>query len=145
MKIQTKYFGELEIENSEIVSFPSGLPGFAEMKRFILQPFGDTFYILQSVEEKNVAFIVTSPFSFFNDFSINLPEAFVSQLSIESEKDVSVWVIVSVKDPFTNSTANLKAPVIINTTKKLGKQYIPDKSSYSLTEPLVQTDTKKGA
>lgn len=145
MKIQTKYFGEQEISASDIISFPSGLPGFNEIKQFVLLPFGEVFYILQSVDEKNVAFVVTSPFSFFSTFMVDLPDTLVKQLSIESDKDVSVQVIVSVKNPFSQSTANLKAPLIINTVRKLGKQYIPEASSYSLSEPLVQTKNQKGA
>lgn len=140
MKIQTKYYGEQEINESEIVSFPAGLPGFEENKRFILQPFGEAFSVLQSIDEMNAAFIVTSPFFFFSQYSVDLTDVFVSQLSIESEKDVSVWVIVNVRNPFAKSTANLKAPVIINISKKLGKQYIQDHSPYSLTEPLVQRE-----
>jgi Uncharacterized protein conserved in bacteria len=145
MKIQTKYFGQQEIDDARIIHFPAGLPGFAEARQFYLQPFGEAFYVLQSVSDAAVAFIVTSPFYFFEKYGVDLPDALVSKLEIESEKDVSVWAIVSVRNPFTKSTVNLKAPVIINTTKKLGKQYIPDHSPYSLSEPFIQPEKGKGA
>ncbi|TGA95869.1 flagellar assembly protein FliW [Sporolactobacillus shoreae] len=145
MKIQTRYYGEQEINAEEILSFPGGLPGFEKNKQFILQPFGEAFSVLQSIDERNAAFIVTSPFLFFDHFSVNLSDKVVRQLEIESDEDVSVWVIVTVQTPFSKSTANLKAPVIINTTQKLGKQYISDFSSYSVTEPLAQSKTWKRA
>jgi flagellar assembly factor FliW len=137
MNIQTKYFGVQEIDRAELITFSSGLPGFPDDRRFILQPFGESFSILQSADHANVAFIVTSPFLFFEDYSVDLPEHLISRLAIASEKDVSIQVIVNVRRPFVQSTANLKAPVVINRVKKTGAQYIADQSPYSLREPLV--------
>ncbi|MFT8311029.1 MAG: flagellar assembly protein FliW [Sporolactobacillus sp.] len=137
MIIQTKYFGEQEIKETDIIAFSSGLPGFAHDHRFIIQPFGETFSILQSVDDAEVAFIVTSPFYYFENYSVDLPDHFVKQLEIRSQEDVAVWVIVSVRNPFSDSTVNLNAPVIINVNKKVGKQYIPEQSDYSLRMPLT--------
>ncbi|MDF2909279.1 MAG: flagellar assembly protein FliW [Sporolactobacillus laevolacticus] len=145
MIIQTKYFGEQEIKETEIISFSSGIPGFAHDKRFILQPFGEAFSILQSIDDKDAAFIVTSPFLYFDDYSVDLPDHFVQQLDIRAHEDVAVWVIVSVRKPFSESTVNLKAPIIINVSKKLGKQYIPDHSDYSLRARLVAVASEKRA
>ncbi|GGL54552.1 flagellar assembly protein FliW [Sporolactobacillus putidus] len=142
MKILTKYFGEQEIDETEIVTFPAGLPGFADERRFIFQPFGEVFSILQSTDHAEVAFITTSPFLFFKEYSVDLPDHFVRQLAVQSEKDVAVQVIVSVQPRFSESTANLKAPVIINTRERIGKQYIPEQSSYSVRERLTpETET----
>ncbi|MCO7176437.1 flagellar assembly protein FliW [Sporolactobacillus kofuensis] len=145
MKIKTKYYGEQEINENEIISFSSGIPGFAHDKRFILQPFGEAFSILQSLDDADVAFIVTSPFLYFEEYSIDLPDHLVQQLAIQSEQDVAIWVIVSVRKPFSQSTANLKAPIIINGREQLGKQYIPDHSRYSLRERLVATSSEERA
>lgn len=142
MKILTKYFGEQEIDETEIVTFPAGLPGFADERHFIFQPFGEVFSILQSTDHAEVAFITTSPFLFFKEYSVDLPDHFVRQLAVQSEKDVVVQVIVSVQQRFSESTANLKAPVIINTRERIGKQYIPEQSSYSVRERLTpETET----
>ncbi|RYL95811.1 flagellar assembly protein FliW [Sporolactobacillus sp. THM7-4] len=137
MKTETKYYGELEIEDKDILSFPNGLPGFLDERRFILQPFGEAFFILQSVDEPETAFIVTSPFLFFEKYSVDLPDHFVKQLRIRSEEDVSVWVIVSIQRPFPESTVNLRAPIIINRRERIGKQYIPDHSRYGLRHRLM--------
>lgn len=137
LKAQTKYYGEQEIDENEIVTFFSGLPGFKEEKQFIFQPFGEAFFILQSVKHAEVAFIVTSPFLFFDDYTIDLPDRFTEQLGIRSENEAAVWVIVSIRRPFVESTVNLRAPIVINTRKNIGKQYIPDESPYGLQEPLM--------
>ncbi|WP_332239063.1 flagellar assembly protein FliW [Sporolactobacillus sp. KGMB 08714] len=144
MKIFTKYFGEQEVDASEIVTFPAGLPGFSDEKRFIFQPFGEVFSILQSIDRTEIAFVTTSPFLFFDRYSVDLPDHFVRQLAVQSKSDVAVRVIVSVQKPFSESTANLRAPVIINTRDRVGKQYIPERSSYSLRERLMpKADTPK--
>ncbi len=137
MIIQTKYFGESEINDTDIVTFASGIPGFAQDKRFILQSFSEAFSILQSADDAKVAFVVTSPFLFFKDYSVDLPDHFIKQLDVQSQEDVAVWVIVSAAKPFSKSTVNLKAPVIVNVRKKLGKQYIPERSPYALKTPLA--------
>lgn len=143
MIIQTKYFGKQEIKEADVLSFANGIPGFANDKQFIIQPFGEAFSILQSIDDADVAFIVTSPFLYFDHFSVDLPDHLVQQLEIQSQKDVAVWVIVSVRNPFSESTVNLKAPIIINVRNKIGKQYIPEQSDYSLRTPLIAPLTEK--
>lgn len=145
MKIQTKYFGEQEISESDILSFPSGLPGFAQERRFILQPFSEVFSILQSLDQPQLAFVVTSPYLFFENYTLDLPDAFVHQLTIEKPEDVTVWVIVSVQAPLSDSTANLKAPIVLNMRQNLGKQYIAEQSTYSLRERLMMQSLEKRA
>ncbi|RYM05904.1 flagellar assembly protein FliW [Sporolactobacillus sp. THM7-7] len=144
MKMVTKYFGEQEVKEDEALAFPYGLPGFQKEKRFILQPLGETFSVLQSLDHAQVAFIVTSPFLFFESYSVDLPEHFVKQLDIHSESDVSVFAIVSVRKPFIESTINLKAPIIINTRKRVGKQYIPDRSPYGLRHRFIPKEKDVG-
>lgn len=137
MKVQTKYFGEQEISEADILSFPFGLPGFEEERQFFLQSFGEVFLLLQSVVTPQLVFVVVSPYPFFKNYTIDLSDAFTHQLAIEKPEDVTVLVIVSVQSPFSESTVNLKAPLIINSRNRTGKQYIPDHSVYSLREPLT--------
>lgn len=39
MKLQTKYFGQIEYEQSELVTFPTGPFGFEEEHEFLILPF----------------------------------------------------------------------------------------------------------
>ena len=39
MKLQTKYFGEIDYEPSQALTFPNGLFGFEEERSFLLLPF----------------------------------------------------------------------------------------------------------
>lgn len=133
MNIDTKYHGTVAVKEEDIIHFPHGLPGFADEKRFVLLPLADTpFVILQSVETPALGFVLIEPFSYFPTYEFELDEATVEQLNIESERDVAVYVILTVADPFHETTANLQAPVVINVHKRLGKQVI-------LTNPPYKT------
>ncbi|MFD2044993.1 flagellar assembly protein FliW [Ornithinibacillus salinisoli] len=148
MKIETKYLGEMDIIESNVIEFPSGLPGFIDENQFVLLdlPGNPIFQVLQSVTSKNVAFIVTNPYHFYQDYTFELDSNLLESLDIQEEKDVVVLTIVTLKEPFQSSTINLKAPVIINLTKNYGKQYIlnledyPSKASIAPSNP----STRKG-
>ncbi|MCG6794628.1 MULTISPECIES: flagellar assembly protein FliW [Geobacillus] len=144
MNIDTKYHGTVAVKEEDIIHFPHGLPGFADKKRFVLLPLADTpFVILQSVETPALGFVLIEPFSYFPTYEFELDEATVEQLNIESERDVAVYVILTVADPFHETTANLQAPVVINVHKRLGKQVIltnpPYKTKHRLFPEKVAT------
>ena len=132
--IQTKYLGEVEISEDKIVHFESGIPGFENEKRFVLLDIDEKiiFQILQSVETKNLAFFVVNPYLLFEDYSIDLNDSIIESLDIREEKDVVVLSIMTLKEPFSESTVNLKAPLIINLKNKRGKQYILQDDTYSM-------------
>ncbi|WP_060788342.1 flagellar assembly protein FliW [Geobacillus zalihae] len=137
MNIDTKYHGTVAVKEEDIIRFPHGLPGFADEKRFVLLPLADTpFVILQSVETPALGFVLIEPFSYFPSYEFELDEATVEQLDIESERDVAVYVILTVADPFDNTTANLQAPVVINVRKRLGKQVILTNTPYKTKHRL---------
>ena len=67
--IATTRFGDLEIDEAEIIRFPDGIPGFLEEKEFVMIPLGENepFVFLQSLNEGDLAFLLTNPFLFFKD------------------------------------------------------------------------------
>lgn len=148
MKINTKYHGEREIEEKEIINFPNAIPGFLEEKEFIMLPLneGDEFIVLQSLANRQLAFIMTNPFRFCKEYDFTLEDYVVEQLEIESEKDILVYTILTVQDPFDQTTANLQAPIVINMKKKLAKQVIlnhPDYRTKHMLFSKVQFEGKK--
>ncbi|PRO65661.1 flagellar assembly protein FliW [Alkalicoccus urumqiensis] len=125
MRIETKYSGTVEINEEHVTRFPAGIPSFEEEKEFILLPFGEgpsPFYILQSIQTAGLAFIVMEPFATFPDYEVALSDQTLEMLEIEAETDVSLFVILTLKDSFETSTANLRGPVVINHVKHLGRQ-----------------------
>lgn len=141
MLINTKFLGEVEIKESEILSFNQGLPGFPEYKQFILLSLDADLplALLQSTEEATIGFVVAFPFAFKQDYAFDLSEEDKEDLNIEKEEDVLTYSIVTLKETFEDSTMNLLAPVIININKKLGKQIVlQDSKAYPLRFPIKQ-------
>ena len=141
MLINTKFLGEVEINESEIISFNQGLPGFPEYRQFILLSLDADLplALLQSTEEASIGFVVAFPFVFKQDYTFDLSEEDKEDLHIEKEEDVLTYSIVTLQETFADSTINLLAPVIINTNKKLGKQIVlQDSKAYPLRFPIKQ-------
>jgi len=140
MKLQTKYHGEIEIKDTEVIEFSTGIPGFINEKKFVILRLEEEspFFILQSVEKPTLAFVLAIPFLYFKDYEIELDGNTISQLQIEREQDVSVYSILTVKEPFEKTTANLQAPIIINNQSKRGKQIILTNTSYKTKHALFE-------
>lgn len=134
MKIQSTILGEIEALETEIITFENGLPGFENEKGFILLSVegNEIYQILQSINSEEVVFVTANPYLFTSEYNFDLDEATVEALNIESEEDIIVLTIVTVKEPFNDSTVNLKAPVIINTKSKKAKQCILENAEYPI-------------
>jgi flagellar assembly factor FliW len=144
MKMRTKYHGEVEINEMDIFHFEYGIPGFLDEKQFVLLPLEDTpFVILQSVKTPELGFAMIDPYIYFKDYNFELDEQSVTQLQLSSEKEVAVYVILTVADPFEQTTANMQAPIVLNYEKKLGKQVVltntPYKTKHRLFPNKVET------
>ena len=139
MKIATKFLGEVEIDEQDILTFKQGLLGLEEFKKFILIPISEEhpLVLLQSIEQADIGFVVAYPFAFKKDYSFDLSEEDIEQLQIENEKDVLTYAVVTMKETLKDSTINLLAPLVINLNEKCGKQIVlQDNKSYPLRYPL---------
>ncbi|MEH7081095.1 flagellar assembly protein FliW [Bacillus velezensis] len=139
MNIQTKYHGELVVQQEDIVTFPNGIPAFEDETKFINLPLqnGTPFSILQSVRTPTLAFVIGEVFTLFPDYEIELTQNAVDVLKIDEPKDAIVYCIITVKDPFVNSTANLQGPIVINTSNNIGKQVVLNQPNYKTKHELV--------
>ncbi|RLL46656.1 flagellar assembly protein FliW [Oceanobacillus piezotolerans] len=146
MKLQTKYLAEVEIDDDKIIHFPSGIPGFLEETDFVLLdlPENPAFQILQSINNVNVAFIVTNPYLIYPEYTFNLDDSTIETLKITDEKQVAVFSIVTLKRPFQESTLNLKAPIIVNSNQLIGKQAILNMEEYSSKAAIHPISVEKG-
>jgi len=138
MKIQTKFHGELDIQDSQKWGFPKGIPGFENEKEFALLPIEDNniFQVLQSTSTTDIAFIVANPYTVVTDYSFNVDEPTIDLLNIKTESDVFVLGVLSIKNPFETSTVNLQAPLIFQTKTKKAKQMILNDNTYSVRHPI---------
>lgn len=145
MLINTTRFGELEIDEERIIAFPVGLPGFENLNKFaILNPENiHPLSYLQSIEDPDVAFIVAPPFIFKKDYEPYIPDYAVEELEIIKVEEVALYCIIVVPEDYTKMTANLMAPIVINTAKMLGKQVILEEGDYPKRYPIFKTKEQK--
>jgi len=138
MNIHTKFFGVVEIKEENIIEFPNGVPGFEQEKEFVLLEIDEqgTYSSLQSVNQPGIALVVTNPYLFFSDYEFDLDHNTINLLQIKSNEDVMVLSVLTLKDPFIDSTANLQAPIIINYKTNKAKQLILNDSNFQTKQPL---------
>lgn len=141
MKINTLHFGQLEIDENSVLKFEEGLPGFEDIKSFIVltNDIGETpFRWLQSVEQEFPAFVIVNPFEVKPDYEFDIDDSTIDMLEIKDTNDVMVYSIVVIPDDVSQMTTNLKAPIIINTANNKGRQMIMDKSPYETKHFILQ-------
>ncbi|WP_107947420.1 flagellar assembly protein FliW [Lysinibacillus parviboronicapiens] len=140
MKIATKFLGEVEITEQDILTFEHGLLGLEDEKKFVLLPIDANLplALLQSIEHVEIGFVVAYPFAFKKDYSFDISEEDREQLQIGREEDVLTYAIVTMKESFQDSTLNLLAPIILNVHNSCGKQIVlQDNKSYPLRFPML--------
>ncbi len=128
MRFNTTRFGVLEVDNDRLITFPDGIPGFPDVKRYILMDYRDTsLKWLQSVDDPDIAFIVAEPKIFSPDYSVKLDDTVRQYLEIKDESDLAILVIVRVENG--NIAPNLHGPLLLNAENMRGVQIVVEKIS----------------
>lgn len=136
--IFTKYHGEVDPAGKLSFEFEEGIPGFKHDKTFLLLPLdgSEVFEVLQSTVSPDLAFVVANPFDFYPDYEINLDVSSIEKLSIQDPSHVLLKSVITLHSPFSASTLNLQAPIVINSAEKKAKQWIRNDNRYTSREPL---------
>lgn len=134
MKLNTSRFGEIDINEEEIITFSDGLFGFEDIKRYIIFQMEEDNPLMwmQAIEEGSLAFIIIRPFEFNPKYSLQLSDADVEELGLTSPDDSDIFAIVVVPEDTSKMTANLQGPVVINRILKKGKQVISTSPKHKL-------------
>lgn len=145
MFIETERFGNFDSEDVRIIDFPVGLPGFEELKKFIILEISETkpLYWLQSAEDKYIALPVIIPFEFIDDYYIDIRDSELGELDIQDQNDLLILNVVVVPEDMKKMTANLAAPIIINTRAGKGKQIIIDAAELPIRYPIYDAIINK--
>jgi len=143
-RIKTRDFGEIEISQKDMITFPSGLFAFEDLRNFvIISPLGEGIYPmwLQSAEDEKPCFIVYNPFEIIKDYSPGLSQADKKSIDFSDGDELFYLVIAVVPTDVKKTTVNLKSPIVINRTKSTAAQIILDES-YDIKFPIFR---EKGA
>ena len=142
MKLATRIFGEVEIDDSKIISFPNGIIGFPDLKKFILmydeEKGTDTIKWLQSIDEPSFAMPVMDPLIVCPDYKPEVDRTTVDIIGELSNEDLLVLVTVTVPHDLKQMTVNLMGPFIINVKECKGVQTIVDNEEYPVKFPIYE-------
>jgi len=137
-------FGEIEVAEDEIFHFPESLPGFENLKSFIIVRTNPeaVFCYLHSLDDLDICFIITDPFLFYPEYEFDLPDGAIEELKLSKPECAKIWSIISVPNGkgVEQATINLVAPIVVNTVSKQSKQVILQNTNYSIRQPLLRGD-----
>ncbi|WP_182431464.1 flagellar assembly protein FliW [Clostridium sp. AF34-13] len=148
MKIDTKYFGEIEIDNDKIIHFENGIMGFEEYKNFTLlydseaekKPF---FSWLQCVTKKSLAFPVVNPLNVIKDYNPVVEDALLEPLGELKDEDIVLLVFATIPKDVKDASVNMKAPVIVNAANGKAIQVILEKGDYKIKHKIIEDISKE--
>ena len=125
MQVETSRFGTIEVDESQVFTFPMGLLGFAKLKRYIVIDHTEDspFKWLQSVDEGSLAFIITDPTFFLPRYHIKVRRTELAMLDMQNEDDLVVSVIMTIPENPQDMSANLLAPLVFNMDNRKAMQH----------------------
>jgi len=134
------FYQNLIYSKDDIITFPSGIPGFESNKQFtiISIPEYAPFDWLVCVDGTRLRFAIINPMLILPDYSPNMVKEQLEMLNIQKPEEILLYVIVTINENPMSSTANFIGPVVINKVKKIGKQIIIDDDRYSTQEPILR-------
>ena len=124
MRVNTTRFGRLEIDADDVLLFPSGIMGLEDCRHWavLADAQNDALGWLQSLSRPDVAMAVVSPRRFVPEYQLRVSRSEMSPLELAELRHAQVLLIVGKNDD--GITLNLKAPVVVNIERRLGRQVI---------------------
>ena len=136
---------DFTIEDDKIIHFSSGLPGFEGLKKYTILAIEDfePFEIMYCADcDFELKFVLLRPSLILDNFSIKLKESDKEDLHIAENDEILEYLIITVdNDDITNSTANMLGPIVINATKRMGKQLLLDDNKFDSQYPIFKIDS----
>jgi flagellar assembly factor FliW len=125
MKVATKAYGLIDVDERQKIHFPHGILGFEKLNDYVLldaerQPF----YWLQSLDVEQVAFILVNPFLFRPDYELDIDDSELSEIGISDAEKTLIFCIVTIPADGSPMTANLQGPLVINRDARKARQAI---------------------
>ncbi len=146
MKVNTTRFGTLTLEEEKLIDMPAGMLGFPNQRRFVILKHRDDspFFWYQSVEDPDLAFVITNPSLFHPEYDVDLTEALKGMSWDLAKKDIILlYVVVNIPRGCPDKmTANFIGPILVNPEKCQAVQTVMANSPYSHKYPLIKANEK---
>lgn len=141
MKIITKLFDEIEVDEDKLINFPQGIIGFPDLKDFLLVHDSESeggIRWMQSIQEPAFAMPVIDPLIVMPDYNPNIEDDLLIPLGSINEENTLVLVTITVPHEIEKMTVNLKAPIVINGENRKANQIIVEDDKYEVKFPIYQ-------
>jgi flagellar assembly factor FliW len=126
---------EIDLPTMTMASDLVGLPG---LRHFVLVRIDERGLLLrmQSIDDEAVRFVVVPAVEFFPAYAPEIDDNTAAILGLETADDALLLLIVTVGRTLQTSTANLRAPVVVNRHTLAAAQYVLAEE-LSLKAPLL--------
>ena len=139
MKVCTKFNEIVEVDEKKIVEFPEGLLGFENVKKFaIIDSEYEPFIWLQSVENKELAFLMIDPFLICPGYEVDIDDESLKKIGADSPENIIIMTIVTIPGDGSNITANFLGPIVINRKNNKCLQYVLSDNKWSTKFDIVK-------
>ncbi len=115
-----------EAEAVPALEFVGPIAGFPGHRSFVLTEIDPASIVcaLQSLEDREVRFLVLPPGPVFPDYAPEISDDWAETLGLTRAEDALVLVIVNAGASIADATANLMAPIIVNTVTLRAAQVV---------------------
>jgi flagellar assembly factor FliW len=137
VNVMTLRFGEIEIDETRIIEMPDGIIGFEDRRFVIISPdrYGQFFW-LQSLDNPDLAFVVTDPALFVQGYEVNLTPDECERIGLDPDSAAIVLAVVTIARDVMEITINLQGPIVVNPARMLAKQIVLEDGKYGTKEPI---------
>lgn len=142
MIIETKYFGEMEIDSNKIITFPEGILGLEALKKYMIFEMHENpkFQWLQSLDQAEICFLLVNPWDFLKGYEMDISDEELESINVESIEQIAVYNIVTLAEDIAKSTVNFLAPLIVNAHTKVAAQIVLREDKYHTKHPIFSKE-----
>lgn len=137
-QIRSTLLGDLDVRNENIFTFPKGMLGFPECRRFaLMRGERDGLFWLQSMEYATLAFLLVDPFQVESSYSFDVPPSHLAEIGGGDPADVGLLAVVTL--PANRGdlpTVNLQGPIVVNFRTRRAKQVVSGEGDFSVRRPV---------
>ena len=150
MVAQTRLFGEVTIDDDKVLDFPNGIIGIEDKHKFAIiydvEKGEDTaIRWLQSMEDPYLALPVIEPFAILEEYNPIIEDALLEPIDNPKDEDIIVLLTLIISSDVTKVTANMTAPIVINSATCKGGQIIVENPEYESKFNVYNAIQKKKA
>ena len=150
MKLNTKLFGNIDIDDDKILHFTNGIIGFPDLKDFALMYDAEkgkksNIRWRQSVQEPAFAMPVLDPLAVMPDYNPEVEDELLKPIGDLTPDEMLVLVTLTVPKDITKMSVNLRAPIVIHTESRKACQIIVDEEKYPVKYMIYDILQKKKA